>query len=116
MPFLAGQPRPFNAGRRAGVPNKINRAVRERIAKLNCDPIAALVDIANDPQTPLEWRARILMELASYVYPKPRGQRDESEANQQVLQVNIVYASTKPVVDAAKSVVSLLEAAEDKLN
>jgi hypothetical protein len=25
---------------------------------------------ANDPQTPLEWKARILMELASYVYPK----------------------------------------------
>jgi hypothetical protein len=115
MAFLAGQARPPNAGRRAGTPNKINQHIRDRLAKLHCDPLAALVEMANDPQTPLEWKARILMELASYVYPKPRGQRDESETNQ-VLQVNIVYASTKPTVEAEKPVVPLLGAAEDKLN
>ena len=37
---------------------------------------------ANDPQTPLEWKARILMELASYVYPKTyRCLKKRSEIN-----------------------------------
>jgi hypothetical protein len=115
MAFLAGQARPANAGRRAGTPNKINQHIRDRLAKLHCDPLAALVKMAKDPETPLEWKARILMELASYVYPKPRGERNESEASQ-VLQVQIVYTSAKPIVDDTKSVVPLLEAAEDKLN
>jgi hypothetical protein len=37
---------------------------------------------ANDLQTPLEWKARILMELASYVYPKTyRCLKKRSEIN-----------------------------------
>ena len=59
--------------------------------------------MANDPETPLEWKARILMELASYAYPKPRGERNESEGSSP-LQVTVVYASTKSVVAEAPKV------------
>jgi hypothetical protein len=56
MAFLAGQARPADAGRRAGTPNKINQHIRDRLAKLHCDPLTAPVKMANDPETPLEWK------------------------------------------------------------
>lgn len=39
MPFPKGQPRPANAGRRKGTPNKATRAVREFLAELCDDPL-----------------------------------------------------------------------------
>lgn len=43
-----------------------------RCEELGCDPIEALVGIANDPKTPIELRARVLIEIAQYIYPKKR--------------------------------------------
>jgi hypothetical protein len=63
--------RPIGAGRRAGTPNKSTQDLRSKLACLHCDPITALVTLANAPETPLELRTKILVELASYVYPKP---------------------------------------------
>ena len=33
MPFVKGEPRPANAGRRAGTPNKTTRAVKEALMR-----------------------------------------------------------------------------------
>lgn len=38
MPFVAGQPRPPNAGRRKGTPNKVTRSAKEFVGALCEDP------------------------------------------------------------------------------
>lgn len=61
-------------GRQKGTPNK-NRAAL--IAKLDdafpsYDPLLALVEIAQDPETDLSMRVDCHKTLASYIYPKMR--------------------------------------------
>src|SRR5690242_2717752 len=59
-------------GRRPGSRNRINRAVDEKLAKLGCDPIEGMATIAMDPASPIEIRAKLLIELAQYIAPKRR--------------------------------------------
>ena len=57
-------------GRLAGTPNKRSRAVEEKLAALNVDPIEGMALLATDPATPVAIRARLFSELAGYVAPK----------------------------------------------
>ena len=61
-------------GRQKGTPNKNRTAL---LAKLddsfpNYDPLLALVEIAQDPETDLSMRVDCHKTLASYIYPKMR--------------------------------------------
>ena len=61
-------------GRQKGTPNKNRTAL---LAKLEdsfptYDPLLALVEIAQDPETDLSMRVDCHKTLASYIYPKMR--------------------------------------------
>nr|BAH89625.1 hypothetical protein [uncultured bacterium]BAH90129.1 hypothetical protein [uncultured bacterium] len=57
-------------GRQKGTPNKRTEALAEALEEHGCDPVAALVRIAQDAETPRELRARILSDLLPYLYPR----------------------------------------------
>lgn len=57
-------------GRQRGTPNKRTLEIQELLARLNCDPIACMAQIAADERNPVELRARMLAELARYSYPR----------------------------------------------
>jgi hypothetical protein len=57
-------------GRAAGTPNRKTREVAELLDRLGCDPIAGMVQIAQNPEASLELRGRMFSDLAQYIYPK----------------------------------------------
>ena len=42
----------------------------ERLRQFECDPIAGMVTLARDEAVPVALRARLFMELATYVAPR----------------------------------------------
>lgn len=82
-------------GRIAGTPNKRTLDLQERLEALGVDPVMGLAAIAKDASAPLEIRARVQLELLSYLYPKRRA-LDVASSNQQPISINIGIAS-KPV-------------------
>lgn len=59
-------------GRRKGTCNNRTEEVALRLAALGCDPLRGMVKIAADVSVPVEVRARLLGELARYLYPRPK--------------------------------------------
>jgi hypothetical protein len=57
-------------GRKRGSPNRRTLDVIEKLAALECDPIAGMARIAMNKENPLDIRARMFSELAQYVAPK----------------------------------------------
>lgn len=57
-------------GRRAGTPNRRSIEFLDKLTELNLDPLAELVAISKNSDVTAELRARILMDLMGYVYPK----------------------------------------------
>ena len=57
-------------GRVAGTPNKRTQDLQDRLESLGVDPVMGLATIANDPNAPIELRARVQMELLQYILPK----------------------------------------------
>ena len=73
-------------GRVAGTPNKRTRDVIERLAALNCDPIAGMARIAMDESNSPELRGRMFSELAQYVAPKRKAvEHSASEGSGEVI-------------------------------
>ena len=71
MAFTKGAPRPPGSGRRAGIPNKINRELRGLVLlEEGHDPIRALIAIARHPKASLELKCKANAELAGYIYAK----------------------------------------------
>ncbi len=68
-------------GRKAGTPNKATADLQAKLDGLGCDPIEGMARIAMNRRTPLAVRARLLAELAQYVYPKRRA-IDHSSSDQ----------------------------------
>lgn len=60
----------------------------DRLEALGVDPVTGLALIANDPDAPLELRARVQMELLSYMYPK-RKALDVSAPRQPAISIRI---------------------------
>ena len=58
--------------RRKGTPNKNRTALMAKLddAFPSYDPLLALVEIAQDPETDLSMRVDCHKTLASYIYPK----------------------------------------------
>jgi hypothetical protein len=59
-------------GRVVGTPNKRTVELAARLESLGIDPLAGLAEIANDPSTSLELRAKVHCDLLAYLYPKKR--------------------------------------------
>ena len=61
-------------GRQKGTPNKNRAALMAKLedAFPTYDPLLALVEIAQDPETDLSMRVDCHKTLASYIYPKMR--------------------------------------------
>ena len=75
MAFEKGMPRPPGAGRKKGTSNKPKpRNVYEFLVDENIEPIRHLLDLAKNGDMQDKDRARIWMELLSYIYAKPRAE------------------------------------------
>ena len=61
-------------GRQKGTPNKNRAALLTKLDEVfpSYDPLLALVEIAQDPETDLSMRVDCHKTLASYIYPKMR--------------------------------------------
>ncbi len=67
MPFVKGQPRPENSGRKSQADI---RQVYETCTRLGCDPFEIIAKIGMDPKTTKALRVRCAAELAQYLAPK----------------------------------------------
>ena len=68
-------------GRKKGTPNRNTRTIQEKLDAIGCDPLIELARIAQDTKNPIEIRAKCLIEVAYYVYPKRKpieGSTDQS--------------------------------------
>lgn len=70
MAYPKGKPRPKNAGRKKGTPNKKTHELQAKLDELGCDPIEGMARIAMDPENPVQLRGKMFAELAQYVIPK----------------------------------------------
>ena len=57
-------------GRQSGTPNRRTTTIQDKLAKLGCDPIEGMAQIAMDQTAELSLRAQMFKELAQYVEPK----------------------------------------------
>ena len=77
-------------GRQKGTPNKRTAALAELLDDHGCDPVAALVGIAQDAETPRELRARIFGDLLPFLYPRRKAIELERNNVPQVYMVGFV--------------------------
>ncbi len=84
MPFVRGKPRPPNAGRKKGTPNKETRTIEEKMRELKCDPIQGMANIAMDEDNTPELRGRMFAELAQFVLPKRKAVEHSGPDNQPI--------------------------------
>jgi hypothetical protein len=75
-------------GRTAGTKNRRTEELTARLDALGVDPLTGLAQIAQDPEAPLDLRARVQIELLSYMYPK-RKALDVSSGIQQPVSIRI---------------------------
>jgi len=57
-------------GRVPGTPNKRTSEITQKLKELGCDPIEGMARIAMDKSNPIELQAKMLAELAPYIYAK----------------------------------------------
>jgi hypothetical protein len=67
-------------GRPKGALNKRTLDVIEKLAALDCDPIAGMALIAMNEKNPVELRGRMYSELAQYVAPKRKAMEHSGDA------------------------------------
>src|SRR5574344_3013784 len=79
-------------GRQKGTPNKKTQELMELIEAnyKGFNPVLELIKIAMDKNTPLDLKASVLKDVASYIYPKRKAIDAKLEDN---LQRVIVVAS-----------------------
>ena len=96
MPFQRGQPRPANAGRRAGTPNKVAADFRERILRSGLSPADFLAATFRDETQPINVRVDCAKTLCSFLYPR-LANVDIGSANGAPLVVQVLRFSDTPV-------------------
>ena len=89
-------------GRVKGTPNLATVEVSQRLADLQCDPLAGMAQLAMDEANPPELRGRMYAELAGYQYPKRKA----------VELVAEVASRSTVMVGNARSLASTLRRAE----
>jgi hypothetical protein len=86
-------------GRPKGALNKRTREVIDKLAALDCDPIAGMALIAMDEKNSIEVRARMFVELAQYVAPKRKAVEHSSDAV--TIETLLLQLDAEPVDGAA---------------
>ena len=69
MAWPKGKPRPKNAGRKKGTPNKRSQEALEIFRQQNFNPLIRMIKQARETKDE-SIRASLLRELAQYAYPK----------------------------------------------
>jgi len=59
------------SGMQKGMKHKATSA-REAMEAAGCDPVQAIINIAEDPKNKIELRAKMYVELLQYLFPKLR--------------------------------------------
>ena len=74
---------PKTGGRKKGTPNKATAAIAEKLDRLGCDPVAIIVQIAQNEAEESTIRLRAAIELCSFLYPKraPMADLPPTDAN-----------------------------------
>ena len=88
VPFQKGRPK--SGGRKSGTPNRRTTAAAEVLEDLKCDPIEALVRIAQAKTTPLEIQVACYKELGQYRYAKRRALEVTGHEGEPV-RIEVVY-------------------------
>ena len=87
-------------GRVAGTPNKRTQELVSRLEALGVDPVLGLAEIAKDPMASIDLRARVLIDLMQYVWPK-RKALDVSAESQQPISIRIGISNKgEPAIDS----------------
>ena len=61
---------------------------------MHCDPLQGMAKLAEDPDTPIEIRARMFAELAQYIYPKKKAVEQrlvDGDGNDRDIRVVVEY-------------------------
>lgn len=80
MGFQPGKPRPKNAGRRKGTPNKATQTLMEKCDAKGIDIFEAMLECCTESNNLLD-RFRMYSEIAQYLYPKRRAMEVTGEMN-----------------------------------
>ena len=104
---LGGRPPglPKTGGRREGIPNRASLELRQKLAKMGCDPAEGLATIAQDPKTPLPLKLQAFTTLMPYMYPKTRILEN---AEPEGARINIGKMTREQALDIARDLVALL--------
>ena len=74
---------------------------------MGVDPLQGLAQIANDPATPQDLRAKIYADLLPYLFPKKRP-LDVPSSNQPSFQINIgIDGGVKPICSPQEAIEAL---------
>jgi len=93
-----GTPKPANAGRKKGTPNKITFSFREELKNKNFDVAHELVKLFADPETSVSDKAALLKLVMEYSYYKPAAPKDDAPVPNlfaQNMQVAMMGKSTE---------------------
>ena len=92
-------------GRTIGAPNKRTLEAMQKLDELGCDPIEGMARIAMDETNSIELRAKMLAELAPYIYPKRKTM--DISSNNEGLTIVVNRDSAESKVNNAKTLMQL---------
>lgn len=75
----------FGAGRKKGSVGVLSMEVREQLRQRNFNPLERLIDMCEDEATDIHLKARILIELCQYYYPKCKPIDPTKEDDKQII-------------------------------
>lgn len=91
MAWPKGKPRPENAGRRKGTPNKETLTIQQLCEKHGVSPIEVLIELCG-PEHETEMRFSAAKEVSQYLYPKRRAIEIDANVNMELAKKAEEYA------------------------
>ena len=86
-------------GRLAGTPNKRTDLLTAKLGSLGLDPVDELCRIAMSDDVDVELRARVLMDLMGYVYPKRKALDSATSIHQPIVfNIDVGQGKTGPTM------------------
>lgn len=82
--FVAGKPRPENAGRKKGTPNKRTKELQEVLGAFN--PAEKLMEIYNSTEDE-QLKASICRDLLKYVYPQRKAVEMTADVDMPIISI-----------------------------
>jgi hypothetical protein len=97
MPFQRGQPRPSNAGRRAGTPNRASSDFRDKVLRSGLSPVDFLCQTFRDPEQPMHLRVDAAKSIIPYIYLKLSNVDINSRDGQPLVVQVLRFSADAPV-------------------